>query len=240
MRIYLDTADTGLWALPEGCPSLHGVTTNPTLIHRAGLPVTLETYRYLVHQAGERRVPELMLQAPRPDPEEISAWLEELLPAAAISRTKLVIKVPCHPGWSPVIHRLRQLDVPILLTGLSNPIQLLWARSVGADYVAPYLGRIEAKGQNPWPLIEACVRLQDSGVKLVAASIRNTETLTRLLALGSYSATLQPSFVEAHVLDEVTLEAIDQFNEDIAQSMAHSPARLRVTPQPRRVLQPGN
>lgn len=221
MRIYLDTADPTLWSLPEGCPALHGVTTNPTLIHRAGFPVTLETYRHLVHQAGVRRIPELMLQAPRPDPEEISAWLEELLPAAAISRTRLVIKVPCHPGWSDVIHRLRQLDIPILLTGLSNPIQLLWARSVGADFVAPYLGRIEAKGQNPWPLIEACVRLQESGVKLVAASIRDQETLTRLVALGSYSATVQPSFIQALVLDEITLEAIDQFNGDIARSMGH-------------------
>ena len=121
-----------------------------------------------------------------------------------------------------MIHRIRQLDVPILLTGLSNPIQLLWARSVGADFVAPYLGRIEAKGQNPWPLVEACVRLQESGVKLVAASIRDTETLTRLLALGSYSATLQPSFIEARILDAVTLEAIDQFNDDISHSMGHS------------------
>lgn len=222
MRIYLDTADPRCWELPEGCPSLHGVTTNPTLIHRAGFPVTLETYRYLVQQAGVRRIPELMLQAPRPDPEEISAWLEELLPAAAISRTRLVIKVPCHPEWRAALHRLRQLDVPILLTGLSNPIQLLWARSVGADYVAPYLGRIEAKGRNPWPLVEACVRLQESGVKLVAASIRDTETLTRLLALGSYSVTLQPSFIEALVLDEVTLEAIDQFNDDIEKSQGHS------------------
>jgi len=224
MRIYLDTADTGLWTLPEGAPPMLGVTTNPTLIHRAGLPVTLETYRYLVQQAGTRHLSELMLQAPRPDPEEMSAWLEELLPAAATSRTKLVIKVPCHPGWGSVIHRLRQLDVPILLTGLSNPIQLLWARSVGADYVAPYLGRIEAKGQNPWPLVEACIRLQESGVKLVAASIRNTETLTRLVALGSYSATLQPRFIEAHILDEVTLEAIDQFNDDTAKSQGHAPA----------------
>ena len=221
MRIYLDTADPTLWSLPEGCPPLHGVTTNPTLVHRAGFPVTLGTYRYLVHQAGVRHIPELMLQAPRPDPEEISAWLEELLPAAAISRTRLVIKVPCHPGWRDVIHRLRQLDIPILLTGLSNPIQLLWARSVGADFVAPYLGRIEAKGQNPWPLIEACVRLQESGVKLVAASIRDQETLTRLVALGSYSATLQPSFIQDLVLDAITLEAIDQFNGDIARSMGH-------------------
>lgn len=221
MRIYLDTADPTLWGLPEGCPPLHGVTTNPSLIHQAGFPVTLETYRFLVHQAGVRRIPELMLQAPRPDPEEITAWLEELWPAAAISRTRLVIKVPCHPEWRSVIHRLRQLEVPILLTGLSNPIQLLWARSVGADYVAPYLGRIEEKGQNPWPLVEACVRLQESGVKLVAASIRNTETLTRLLALGSYSATLKPSFVVERILDQVTLEAIEQFNDDIIRSTGH-------------------
>ncbi len=225
MRIYLDTADPTHWELPEGCPPIHGVTTNPTLIHRAGFPVSLESYRFLVHQAGERRIPELMLQAPRPDADEIAAWLDELLPAAALSRTRLVIKVPCHPEWNPVIKTLRQLDIPFLLTGLSNPIQLLWAKSIGADYVAPYLGRIETRGQSPWPLVEACIRLQDHGVKLVAASIRNVDTLARLVALGSYSATLQPDFIKSLVLDDVTLEAIAQFNDDITKSSGNPAIR---------------
>jgi transaldolase len=148
--------------------------------------------------------------------------LDELLPAAAINRTKLVIKVPCHPEWRSVINALRDADVPFLLTGLSNPVQLLWARTVGADFVAPYLGRIEAKGHSPWPLVEACIRMQDSGVKLVAASIKSVETLSRLIALGSYSVTLQPSFIEDLIHDEITNEAILQFERDTQESLLGS------------------
>jgi transaldolase len=222
MRIYLDTANPSLWTLPEGAPTVYGVTTNPTLVHRAGYSVTLKTYRFLVDQAGEKRISEIMLQAVHPDPSELRAWLDELLPAAAINRTKLVIKVPCHPEWRSVINALRDADVPFLLTGLSNPVQLLWARAVGADFVAPYLGRIEAKGQSPWPLVEACIRMQDSGVKLVAASIKSVETLSRLIALGSYSVTLQPSFIEDLIHDEITNEAILQFERDTQESLRDS------------------
>ena len=223
MRLYLDTANPLEWSLPEGCPPLQGVTTNPTLIHRAGFQATLKTYLYLVDQAGERKVPELMLQALRPEAGEVMAWLDELLPASARARTRLIIKVPCHPDWQHVIETLRQWDIPFLITGVSNPMQLLWAKTVGAAYVAPYLGRIEAAGRDPWPLVEAAVRLQDSGVKLVAASIRNEETFTRLMAAGSYSATVQPGFAKGLVLDDLTETAIRQFNQDIEDSQKHPP-----------------
>lgn len=219
MHIYLDTANPSDWTLEEGAPPVQGVTTNPTLVYRAGYPVTLRTYRFLVEQAGEKRIPELMLQLPRQDLGEITAWLDVLLPAAALNRTRLVIKVPCHPTWRQVTDMLRDLDVPFLLTGLSNPVQLLWAQSVGASFVAPYLGRIEARGHNPWPLVEACVKFQDRGVQLVAASIKSVETLSRLTALGSYSATLQPAFIKALVEDEITNDAINQFERDVTESL---------------------
>jgi transaldolase len=41
MKFYLDSADARQWALPAGCPQVQGVTTNPTLVMQAGLPVSL-------------------------------------------------------------------------------------------------------------------------------------------------------------------------------------------------------
>ena len=82
MKFYLDCADARQWVLPEGCPPVQGVTTNPTLVMQAGLPVSLPGYLKLVAQAGEARLPELMLQLPRADVGEAAQWLEVLLPAA--------------------------------------------------------------------------------------------------------------------------------------------------------------
>ena len=55
MKFYLDSADARQWALPAGCPPVQGVTTNPTLVMQAGLPVSLPGYLQLVAQAGEAR-----------------------------------------------------------------------------------------------------------------------------------------------------------------------------------------
>ena len=52
MKLYLDSADARQWAVPAGCPPVQGVTTNPTLVMQAGLPVSLPGYLQLVAQAG--------------------------------------------------------------------------------------------------------------------------------------------------------------------------------------------
>jgi len=41
MKLYIDSAVHTEWKLPPGCPAPQGVTTNPTLVLRAGLPVSL-------------------------------------------------------------------------------------------------------------------------------------------------------------------------------------------------------
>ena len=167
MKFYLDSADARQWLLPAGCPPVQGVTTNPTLVMQAGLPVSLAGYLQLVAQAGEAKIPELMLQLPRADVGEAAQWLEVLLPAAVQARVRLTIKLPCHPDWQPVLREVQAWGVPTLLTGLSNPVQLMWARAQGAHYVAPYVGRLQADGRDVWSLIEACVAMQADGFAVV-------------------------------------------------------------------------
>lgn len=63
LRLYLDSADPADWRqwLPTGL--FHGVTTNPTLLKRAGQPCDLTSLRALSQQAMAHGVRELHLQA---------------------------------------------------------------------------------------------------------------------------------------------------------------------------------
>ncbi len=221
MKIYLDTADTRQWRLPPGCPPVQGVTTNPALVQQAGLPVTLETYLRLLKQAGQAGLRELMLQLPRPDVAEAHEWLAQLLPAAGQARVRLTIKLPCHPEWEPVIQEVHAWGLPLLLTGLANPMQLLWARSQNAHFVAPYLGRLQADGRDIWALVSACVALQRDGVQLLAASIKEADVLTRLIAHQAHAATLRPDFAARLATDPVTDAAMAQFDREVEQSLRH-------------------
>jgi transaldolase len=220
MKFYLDSADARQWTLPSGCPPVQGVTTNPTLVMQAGLPVNLAGYLQLVAQAGEAKMPELMLQLPRADVGEAAQWLEVLLPAAVQSGVRLTIKLPCHPDWQPVLREVQAWGVPTLLTGLSNPIQLLWARAQGASYVAPYVSRLQADGRDVWALIEACVALQADGLQLLAASIKSADVLSRLIASGAHAVTVRPEFAAGLAMDPITGAAMAQFDRDVASSSA--------------------
>lgn len=219
MKFYLDSADACQWTLPAGCPPVQGVTTNPSLVLRAGLSVNLPGYLKLVAQAGQARIPELMLQLPRADVGEVTHWLEALLPAAVQARVRLTIKLPCHPDWQPVLRVVQARGVPTLLTGLSNPVQLLWALAQGANYVAPYVGRLQADGRDVWSLIEACVAVQADGVQLLAASIKSADVLSRLIACGAHAVTVSPAFVAGLSTDALTLSAMAQFDRDVENSL---------------------
>jgi transaldolase len=195
------------------------VTTNPTLVLQAGLPVSLQGYLRLVAQAGEVGMPELMLQLPRADSREAAQWIEVLLPAAARLGVRLTIKLPCHPSWQPALREVQAWGVQTLLTGLSNPMQLLWASAQGASYVAPYVGRLQADGRDVWALIEACVAVQANGRQLLAASIKSADVLSRLIACGVHAVTVRPEFAAGLATDPLTLAAMAQFDQDVAASL---------------------
>ncbi len=243
MKLYLDSAQVSAWALPAGCPPVVGVTTNPSLVFQAGLPVTLDTYLHLLQAAGEHGLAELMLQLPSNDPVQALQWLTPLREAADKAQVRLTIKLPCHPDWLPCIEVVQQAGQAVLLTGLSNPVQLLWAQSLGVAYVAPYVGRLAADGRDVWALMEACVAVQGRGPSegaglsaldglekgsssgsgpgpaLLAASIKSPDVLARLLACGAAAATLPPASLIAWSQDALTQTALAQFDRDVAASL---------------------
>lgn len=220
MKIYLDSARADSWTLPAGCPPIAGVTTNPTLVHQAGLAVTLDSYERLLQAVSEHGLAELMLQLPMVDAAECQQWQTRLRALAQRLNVELTIKLPCHPDWLRAIETMHAAQQPVLLTGLSNPVQLLWAQSLRAAYVAPYVGRLAADGRDVWSLMQACVAVQtDKGPTLLAASIKSPEVLTRLIACGAGAVTLPPQSLIDWSGDALTDTAIAQFAKDTQASL---------------------
>lgn len=220
MNLFLDSADARSWTLPAGCPAMAGVTTNPTLVHQAGRPVSLPGYLALVSDAIAAQVPHLMLQLPTPDVDEGLAWLDALVDAAGSAALQLTFKLPCQADWAPLLQAVQGRGQSTLLTGLSNPVQLLWAQQMRADYVAPYLGRLLTDGRDAWALMEACVAVQRApGPKLLAASVKTADAFARLLALGADAVTVRPEFVTGLASDPLTRAAITQFETDRKASL---------------------
>lgn len=225
MKIYLDSAQISTWKLPAGCPAVQGVTTNPSLVYQVGLPVNLSTYLQLIQAAADHGMAELMLQLPNNDATAAMQWVDQLRPAAENANVRLTIKLPCHPNWLPTIAAVQAKGQAILLTGLSNPVQLLWAQSLKVAFVAPYVGRLVADGRDVWSLMAACVAVQNAlngdkkGPALLAASIKSPEVLTRLIATGAAAVTLPPASLVAWAGDALTDAAMEQFELDTSKSL---------------------
>ena len=224
MKIFLDSAQVSTWKLPAGCPAIQGVTTNHSLIYQAGLPVNLTTYLQLIQAAADHGMAELMLQLPDNNTSTAMQWLGQLRPTAEKANVRLTIKLPCHPEWLPTIAAVQAKGQAVLLTGLSNPVQLLWAKSLKVAFVAPYVGRLAADGRDVWPFMQACVAVQNelsgqkNGPALLAASIKSPDVLTKLIACGAAAATLPPASLVAWSGDALTEAAMNQFELDTSKS----------------------
>lgn len=136
------------------CPSLRpqhsplatppsGVTTNPVLLQRAAVPCTLPACHRLADQAFALGAHELMLQAWGGGREElISCGLALSEP----DRERIVIKLPVTEEGTAAASVLAPLGVRVCLTACYARRQALVAVAVGAEYLAPYLGRMHDAG----------------------------------------------------------------------------------------------
>ena len=83
---------------------------------------------------------------------------------------------------------------------------------VFADFVAPYVGRLNESGRDAHGLIDTLVALQQrGGPTVLAASIRDLPTLGRLITQGVGAVTLRKALLDEALADEATLGAVAQF-----------------------------
>lgn len=221
MKLFIDSADAAQWALAPGAPMVAGVTTNPSLVYQAGVAVSLAGYQALLASAQAAGMAELMVQVPNDNVQDNKALASTLAQQAQHAGVQLTIKLPCDPAWQSCVQAVQALGLDVLLTGLSNPMQLMWAQQMGVQWVAPYVGRLEAAGRDVWALMQACVQVQQAGgPALLAASVKSGDTLAKLMGLGAGAVTLKPAFINELCTDLVTQQAVEQFQQDTAASLS--------------------
>jgi transaldolase len=212
-HLYLDSADlTALRpCLPH--PVVHGVTTNPTLLRRAGvtweaLPTLLETLLRL----GARQV---QAQVRSPDVDGMLADAETLL--RPFDAGQLVVKIPATRAGLAAGAALTARGVPVTYTAVYALEQAHFAAQLGAAYAAPYLGRLNDSGVDGLALIgqmQALVAASGAPMRLLVASIRSRQAYLDLLALGVGSITIPPALFAELMDHEATLAAERGFLAD--------------------------
>ena len=128
-------------------------------------------------------------------------------------------KIPCVPEGFKAMKQLKAEGLRFIGTAIYTPMQGFLAAKCGAEYVAPYVNRIDNMGfdgvQVSKDIHDAIVRNGlDSG--LLAASFKNSQQVLELVKYGVKAVTVAPDVMEALVKNAAIDSAIAQFNRDFA------------------------
>lgn len=212
MRILIDSADEAAIAEALASGFVWGVTTNPTLLRRAG--VRASGLAALVKRAFALGAREVHCQVYGSEPEQMVADAETFL---AWDANRIVVKIPATPAGYAAANRLNAQQARVTLTAVYTLRQIILAQSVGAEYAAVYLGRMRDAGlpaEGVVDQMQAALKTQNSHVKLLAASIRDANEVETLALNGVASATLPIGVLRTLLDSSATAEAASVFSSD--------------------------
>ena len=153
MDIFVDTADMDEIKEAESWGILDGVTTNPSLIKNAvdeaEGDISLEKHIEEILKTVDGPV---SLEATRTDSEGMVKEGETLYEKFNPVNDNVVVKIPINTSMKEgdddfegvkAIKTLSEKGIPVNCTLVIKPNQALMAAKAGADYVSPFLGRID-------------------------------------------------------------------------------------------------
>jgi transaldolase len=212
VRILIDSADEAAIAEALASGFVWGVTTNPTLLCRAG--VRADDLTALVKRSLALGANEVHCQVYSSEPEQMLAEAETFL---AWDAKRVVVKIPATPAGYAAAARISAQQGRVTLTAIYTVRQIILAQSVGAEYAAVYLGRMRDAGLPAEGVVEqmqTAITAQQSPVKLLAASIRDAFEVEMLALIGVPSVTLPIGVLRTLLDSTATAEANSVFAKD--------------------------
>ncbi|MBE9066916.1 transaldolase [Leptolyngbya cf. ectocarpi LEGE 11479] len=222
LRLYLDTADIAAWETWLPTEIFYGVTCNPLLLEQAQVPCTLGSLTQLATTAFELGAQEVQLQAWGETKQALIATGQAL----AKIDPRVVVKVPITQLGTIAAAALIAADIRVTMTAVYEVPQILIAAALGADYAAPYLGRINDAGGNGRKALAQMQHVLNgvqSSTRILAASIRDVNDLAYLAAQGLDTFTFAPRIATALFASEQTAAATAAF-EWAAEAMGDAAA----------------
>lgn len=188
-----------------------GVSTNPSILAKTGKDpyAVLKEIRAFIGDSAE-----LFVQATAPDAETMVKEAHRIV--AEVGKTTL-IKIPCVPEGFKAMKMLRDEGIRFIGTGIYTPMQGFLAAKCGAEYVAPYINRIDNMGFDG---VQVAKDIHDAIVGsgyncgLLAASFKNSQQVLELTKYGVKAVTVAPDVIEGFVKNAAIDAAIAQFTAD--------------------------
>jgi transaldolase len=209
MRFFVDTADVSEIKELAATGLLDGVTTNPSLVAKAG-----RDFKQIIAEICE--------VVPGPVSAEVAAvdyegMLKEGRELARIAKN-VTVKVPLTMDGLKACKQLTGDGTMVNVTLCFSATQALLAAKAGATFVSPFIGRLDDIGLNGMDLIRE-IRViydnyQDLSTDILAASIRTVGHVKDAAMIGADVATIPPGILKALVKHPLTDAGLATFVAD--------------------------
>ncbi len=208
MKFFIDTADINEIKEAESLAILDGVTTNPSLIAKAGKPFksTILEICNIVNGPVSTEVTALdtdgMLQQGR----EYAGW-----------HKNVVVKLPTTREGVKACKVLSGEGIKVNMTLCFSASQALLVAKAGATYVSPFVGRVDDISYDGMQLIRDIVLIYqnyDFQTQVLTASVRHPLHVVEAAKAGSHVATIPWKVLEMLFNHPLTDKGLAAFLKD--------------------------
>jgi transaldolase len=217
MKLYLDTAiyeeidEAVKWGV------IDGVTTNPTLIAKAGQDHELQVKRIcgiignVSAEVVSEKSDDMIVEGRR-----LAAW-----------HKNVIVKVPLTPDGLAAGKVLAGEGTRVNVTLCFSVNQALLAAAIGAYIISPFAGRLDDINEDGMRVVADIVsayRQQSIKTKVLAASIRNPMHVTQAALAGADIATMPFTVLKQLFNHPLTDAGQKKFLEDYRKTQEAKPA----------------
>jgi transaldolase len=203
MKFFVDTADVAAIRDLNDLGMVDGVTTNPSLILKAGRDI-VEVTREICDMVSGPVSAEVVAT-------EAKAMIAEGMKLAKIA-PNIAIKVPLTWDGLTACKAFASEGHMVNVTLCFSPAQAILAAKAGATFVSPFIGRLDdihLEGVNLIEDIRIIYDNYDFKTQILAASIRSVNHVVDCAKIGADVITAPPAVIKAmaqHVLTDKGLE----------------------------------
>jgi len=218
MRLFVDTADYDEIKTAVGWGVISGITTNPTLIARAGQD----------HETQVKRICELIGDV---SAETVTEKKDDLIVEGrriAAWHKNVIVKVACTPDGLAAGKVLASEGIKINVTLVFTVNQALLAAAIGAYFVSPFVGRFDDIGEDGMQVVRDIVtayRQQGIKTKVLAASLRHPVHVTQAALAGADIGTMPFKVLEAMYKHPLTDLGLERFMADYRKTQEPQPVK---------------
>lgn len=208
MQFFIDTANIDEIKEAKELGILAGVTTNPSLAAKEGVP-----FKQRLKEITEIVKTSVSAEVVSEDAPGMIAEARELRAIAP----NVTIKIPMTLEGLKAVKTLSEENIETNVTLIFNANQALLAARAGATYVSPFIGRLDDIGYDGMEVIATTAEIfaiHDLPTKIIAASIRHPMHVTEAALSGADIATVPYKVLKQLVNHPLTDRGIEQFLAD--------------------------